>query len=228
MARCTNTPSCRAAASRTNSTPIPSGSTCTAARVAPQAPHTQGTLRCLRRRSARATPIRRRTGDGDERLRHQLRCRQRSLCRQQRGTSLHVRADSRGEGPPDAHLSRQPHRNSISSTACISTACSSTSSVPARLQPQTNAPTRSCCARGSAQSSRHGSGIQAGSCSTHIRASSPSSGGWAPSNHGSAHDLRTDAGRTPLARGGGPIAAARWPRYRHRHNLARRLAPACR
>ncbi len=52
----------------------------------------------------------RRAGDGDERLRHELRCRQRGVRGQHRRTPFHARADSRDRGCARPHLPRQRHR----------------------------------------------------------------------------------------------------------------------
>ena len=59
-------------------------------RRAAEAPHPQGPLRRLHRRPADAAPAGRRDGDGDERLRHQLRRRQRGLRGQHRGALPHA------------------------------------------------------------------------------------------------------------------------------------------
>ena len=102
---------CRAAGSSTSSTP--SRSACISITATPfrsSGTSTRGSTACsssIRRRRGRRS---RRARHGDERLRHQLRRRQRGLRRQHRRQLLHARADQGGGRQARSHLSRQRHR----------------------------------------------------------------------------------------------------------------------
>ena len=85
----------------------------------------------------------RRAGDGDERLRHELRRRQRGLRRQHRRAPLHARADSRRRSASWCASISSTSPSSICSTASTCTACSSTSfRTGTSLTPTRDAPTR--------------------------------------------------------------------------------------
>ena len=110
--------------------------------------HRQGPLRRLHHRPASDGPRRRRrAGDGDERLRHQLRPRQRGLRRQHGRLPLHRTSRSGSSAASWCGSTWSTSSSSTRSTRSTSTPTSSTTTRPARRSSRPSSPTRSCRAR---------------------------------------------------------------------------------
>ena len=117
-------------------------------------PHRQGPLRRLHHRPQAGPPRGRRDGDGDERVRHELRPLQRGLRGQQHRRSPTWTSRSRSRATSSSASTSPTCSSSTSSTRSTSTATSSTTSRPARRCSPASSPTPSCSARASAASSR--------------------------------------------------------------------------
>ena len=171
-------------------------------RLAAGRAHRQGALRRLHRRPQGRARRRRRAGDGHERLRHQLRRRERGLRRQHGRLPLRRPTRSGSSAASSSGSTSSTSSSSTRSTRSTSTPTSSTTSRPAPRSSRASSPTRSSRARGSAGSSSCASRTRARTCSTPTRPSSPSSAG-------SASSRSSDGGRARRTRGGAPRRRAR-------------------
>ena len=128
--------------------------------------HRQGPVRRVRDRPEAGPPGGRRAGDGDERLRHQLRQRERGLRREHRGVRLPRPADPGEARRAGADLPHEHHRVRPPELVPHSTRTSSTTTRPARSSSRATSPTRSSRARASAASASCAFPSPASTCST--------------------------------------------------------------
>ncbi len=167
---------------------------------AAEAPHPQGSLRSVPDRPSRRPSPCQRDGDGDERLRHQLRLRKRDLRGQHRRPPLHEAPDQVKQNElVRVYLVNITEFDLVNSFHTHATFFNEYRTGPSWSR--TTSPTRSSWDRVSGRSSSSPTSSRATTCSTPTSASSPSSAGaecsgWRRDHHRTAPRHR-DSDRGP-------------------------------